>query len=156
MDQTHSPSSVAIALVAIATVVVLTGGLLGGRQATHQVETHNFVADDHPVGEAVVVSKTRKGGFSLFGYTVRQPNGHVQVAFTLPAPCDVGDTEQWPTDSTDCVGPAGLIGSIAGSGLTAAGNVVVIVETLVEPACYASIELGETWPPPTARCELVP
>ena len=156
MTETHPPSTVVIALVAVATVVVLAGGLVGGRQETHQVETHNFVADDHTVGEAVVLSKTQRGGFSFFGYAVRQPNHYVQVAFTLPSRCDVGDAEQWPTNRTGCTGPAGLVGSIAGTGHTAAGNTIVMVETLVVPDCYANTALGVTWPPPTAHCELEP
>lgn len=156
MNETHSPSIVAIALVAIATIAVLAGGLVGGHQETHQVETHNFVAADYAVGEAVVLSKTQGGDFSLFGFAIRQPNHYVQVAFTLPKPCDIGDAEQWPTNRAGCTGPAGLVGSIAGSGLTAAGNAIVMVEALVAPDCFADIAPGVTWPPPTVRCELAP
>ena len=154
MTDSRSPSIAVIALVAIAAVVALAGGLIGGRQETGQSETHDFVANDHPRGEAVVVTMTERGGFRAFGLSFSQPKHYVRVAFTLPPSCDVGDAEQWPIANPNCSGPERLSGSIAGNGQTAYGEPIVMVEVLVDSACYRAAELGMVWSPAVTACEV--
>jgi len=153
MADSRSPSTAVIALVAIAAVAALAGGLLGGRQEMQLTETHPFVPEDHPVAEAVVVTKLRHGGFSAFGLSFSQPEHHVRVAFTVPSSCEVGNAEQWPTADQDCAGPARLSGQVAGGGRAATGDTIVLVDVQVESACYDATELGRIWPLRTAACK---
>ena len=155
MKQTSSPSTAVIVLVAIAAVAALAGGLVGGSEETHYTPSHEYVAEDHPVGEAVVVSKSQRGEFGIFGITIRQPEHFIRLTFTLPQTCDIGDAELWPIADPSCTGPAGLTGSIAGTGRTAAGEPLVTVEIPVDADCYAADELGTIWPTPLAACVAV-
>ena len=43
------------------------------RQETGRLETYDFVAADHSVGEGVVIMKTLSGGFDIFGLTISEP-----------------------------------------------------------------------------------
>lgn len=154
MTDSRSPSTAVIALVVIAAVAALAGGLVGGSEEIQQTETHDFVAEDHPAGEAVVVTKRQIGGFSALGLTFSQPQHYVRVTFTLPASCDVGDAEQWPIANPRCTGPEGLSGSIAGGGQSWQGEPIVAVDVLVDSACYGAIELGMIWSPAPTACEV--
>ncbi|MCP3973962.1 MAG: hypothetical protein GY720_05660 [bacterium] len=156
MKETSSPLTAVIALVAIAAVVAIAAGLMGGHEETSRVETFDYIAADQPVGAGVVISKTQRGGFEFLGRAFSQPDHFVQVAFTLPASCDPGDSERWPIAQTDCAGPNGLVGPITGGGVTATGEPIVMVEASVDRGCHADIELGMSWPPPTDRCEAQP
>ena len=150
MVETRSPSLLAITVVAVVAAAALVGGF-GGSAVTEQTETFEFIVEDHSVGDGVVVEKAERGGFSLLGVAFSQPDRYVRVAFTLPHWCDLEGATVWPMERSDCTGPAGLAGAIAGSGITATGGPIVLVETMVAPECFSRIELGAPWPP--TSCE---
>lgn len=150
MVESRSPSLWALAAIAIVAAAALAGGF-GGSEATEQTETFEFFAEDHSVGEGVVVEMAERGGFSLLGFDIRPPNRYVRVAFTLPNSCDVAGAVDWPITGPDCAGPEGLVGTVAGSGITATGGPILLVEALVDADCFSRIELGASWPP--SACE---
>jgi hypothetical protein len=150
MSESRSLSLVTFAAIAAIAAVALIGGF-GGSETTAQTETFEFVVEDHDVGDGVVVEIAERGGFSLLGFKVSQPDHYVRVAFTLPMPCDVDGAVYWPLSAPGCAGPEGLAGTIAGSGITAAGGPILLVEALVDADCFSRIELGASWPP--SACE---
>ena len=147
MTTNRTPVNAAFAVVAFALIAVLGAGIFGGHQITEQTETFEFVVEDHSVGEGVVLETAERGGFEVFGVTFSQPQRFVRVAFTLPSHCAIEDALEWPTGQSGCAGPDGLTGTIAGSGITAIGGPIVLVETSIDAACFGRIELGATWPP---------
>jgi hypothetical protein len=146
MTETRSNSLLAVAVLAVVVVAALGVGF-GGTQVTEPTDTFDFVVADHSVGDGVVIEKARRGGFTVLGAAFRRPDHFVRVAFTLPHFCDIDGAATWPTGESGCAGPLGLAGTIAGSGITATGGPIVLVEVLVEPDCFTRIELGVSWPP---------
>lgn len=150
MAETRSSSLLALIVVALVAAAALVGGF-GGSEVTEKTETFEFVVEDHSVGDGVVVEMAERGGFSVLGVAFSQPASYVRVAFTLPHWCDIDDAAEWPIAESGCAGPEGLDGTIAGSGITASGGPIVLVETLVPTECFSRIELGAPWPP--SACE---
>lgn len=153
MKTIHSASAAAVALVAIAAVAALSLGLVGARSETQEMAGHDFAAEDHPVGVGVVIAKAQRGGLDVFGVTIRRPVQYLRVAFTLPGMCDLSGVEQWPIADPDCEGPTGLAGSLAGSGRSATGQLIVVVEQQIKADCYEGVKLGMIWPIPTSLCK---
>jgi len=150
MVETRSPSLLAIAVAAAVAAIALVAGF-GGSKVTEQTEAFEFVVEDHSVGEGVVVEMAERGGFRLLGVAFSQPDRYVRVAFTLPHWCEIDGATEWPIEGSTCEGPEGLSGTIAGSGITATGGPIVLVETLAAADCFDRIELGAPWPP--SACE---
>ena len=146
MDSTRTSLNAALAVAVFIAAIALVGGF-GGSETTYQTETFEFVVEDHSAGEGIVVEVSERGGFGLFGLAISQPDRFVRVAFTLPHYCDLAGTQEWPITQAGCEGPDGLVGTIAGSGITAAGGPIVLVEAPIDAGCFSRIELGAAWPP---------
>ena len=153
-DSSRLISPAAIVIVTIAAILALAGSLIPTRAETRTDQSIDYRSDDYPAGTAVVTSMREREGFTLFWIDFREPEHRVAVSFELPGECwDLLQNElDWPISDPGCAGPAGLAGTISGSGRTADGNSLASVSVEVSPECYAVATPGMIWPPPVAAC----
>ena len=147
-------SPAAIVIVTIAAILALAGSLLPTREETRTDQSIDYRAADYPTGTAVVTSMRAREGFTLFWIDFRKPEQHVDVMFELPGECweRIQNEPNWPIPDPGCAGPAGLAGTISGSGRTAEGNSLAAVSIEVSPECFTAVTPGMAWPPPVAAC----
>jgi hypothetical protein len=60
--------------------------------------------------------------------------------------------DSWPTPHPECTGGDGVVGEVAGLGITADGASHIGVAITVGRACFEQVEVGMSWPPDIAEC----
>lgn len=142
---------IAGAVIAIALLIVLAGGLVGG---SVEITESSFRLPDPPGDptRGVVTERPSEGGNSLFGWQFDKPDLAVNVWVLAPADCVWldGDVESLRNAGECADVPAS--GPIVGSGNTPEGNGLYLVRVRVSDACLEAIEVGDPWPPLVPEC----
>ena len=103
---------------------------------------------------AVVLGRSRSGGFALLGLEFGEVTRKVSVQFYTSRSCfdrvTMGDP--WPTPFPECTTAVSIAGTVAGGGNLPTGESLVVVDTVVTEDCYRSIERGDRWPPAGGTC----
>ena len=138
-----------VAVLAVAAVMLRpmasgTGGILA--------VTLPDPADDPAA--AVVIGRSRSGGFSLLGVEFGEVTRKVSVQFHANSRCfdlvTLGDT--WPTPFPECASAVAVAGTVVGGGRLPTGESLVVVDVLVTEDCYRSIARGDRWSPVGGPC----
>jgi len=107
---------------------------------------------------AVVMSMHEDNETSLLGLIRVGTHYIVGVQFYAPPECftSIVDGDPWPTAAAGCETGVPITGVIAGSGIAATGETIVLVETEVTGECFDMLYPNDMWPPELAACEQPP
>ena len=145
---TSKTTTATVIIVAIGALLLGIAALIGNSEEIGHPNTYDFRPAGHDPGTAVVVSKRVRPGMELLGVVFREPEYHVNVAFTVPGEeCffALAGQETWPVRDASCLNPQQLSGTLSGLGTTAEGETHVGVELTVGAECHINAELGTEW-----------
>ncbi len=149
----HAATMLVFGAIGIVAVVVLGLGLAGGSTRIEISEIRPANPDAGPAIARLLVDE----GFEVLGIRFGSDTYRVRVQFAAPADCLehlVGGAD-WPLDEEACRSDVAIKGVVAGSGRTALGATIVVVEREISRECYEALRpLGAApWPPGVAGCE---
>jgi hypothetical protein len=147
-----STTGLIIGVIGLVVVVVLA---LGGTVSRTTSGVSELQAPDPEAGPSVsglfVDPGTKVLGIRLSSSTYR-----VRVQFTASPECfeNLTGGADWPIDHESCRSDVPITGTVAGSGRTAFGDTVVVVERKITRTCYeALLNRGATpWPVSAEAC----
>ena len=141
-----------VGAIGLIVVIVLALGLTV-RQTTTEVS--QLQAPDPEAG-AAVSGLFVDPGTKVLGVRLSSSTYRVHVQFTAPPECFERLTggADWPIAHESCRSDVPITGTVAGSGRTAFGNTVVVVERKITRKCYeALLTLGaKPWPVSSEAC----
>lgn len=138
-------------LVAFAAVLF---GAAGGATNTSEVLRAEPNVGSTPGPEDVVTSRHVRGGRSLFWISLSPRKYSVRVAFVLAPGCGdaIPQSGEELIGDGDCV-PLAVKGTIAGSGMTAFGELIVLVDVPVTESCHQATVVGNSRLPLIDECQ---
>ncbi len=140
-----------LVVVVLAAVAVLLRPMETGTGEIPAV-TLPDLADDPTA--AVVIGRSRSGGFSLLGVEFGEVTRKVSVQFYASSSCfdrvTLGDS--WPTPFPECATAVSIAGTVAGGGNLPTGESLVVVDAVVTEDCFGAIDRGDRWPPAGGAC----
>jgi hypothetical protein len=142
----------------IAAVIIVIGVLFVGLRSVRTevtVEPPISIPDaSEDPSAAVVISRLKSGGFSLFGLQFGTVTYSVTVQLYAEPGCydRIADGGSWPPSISGCDSPVAIEGVISGGGIAATGESIIGVDVEVTGDCYDTIERGDAWPPADVAC----
>lgn len=102
----------------------------------------------------VVIGKTVRRGFEIFGLALRESEHTVYVQFYAPPGCSdalvIGDF--WPTGVRPCQPEVPISGEVFGLASEPTGESIIAVQWELEKDCFDALERGDVWPSDAAVC----
>jgi hypothetical protein len=146
-------------IVFAALVVVLAFLLLSGGTTEVVIQPRAELPPPGDVGPggtpiAVVAAMHEDNETSLLGLITVRSHFIVGVQFYAPAGCAavIGDDAAWPVAEPECRTEVPISGSVAGTGVAATGETIVLVDTEVTEQCFDALSPGDLWPSDTPSC----
>ncbi len=148
----HAAAMVVFGVIGLVLFVALALGVGGSTS----VETSSIRAVGPESGPAVV-GVFADEGLKVLGIRLESSTYRVQVQFTAAKGCLahlVGGAD-WPLAAEACQSDVEIVGTVGGSGTTAFGETIVVVEREITRTCYEALEplRASPWPPSAEACQ---